>query len=146
MQKISSRFIRSSAAIAAIASLTAPLSAQHCSDADFKGRYAIQTHNYALGGAEDNWIAGTLVADGKGEITEWMDTAVFSRFLPDGTEEKIIRERDQVGAAIGPVLYEVSPDCQITIQLTSSRRPPDDRAPHRRHYAHPSRWPHAASR
>lgn len=104
-----------------------PAAAQECSNADFKGRYAAQTSNAIVGGTQGNWAAGTLCADGSGMITEWKDTFVFGLINSEGGEEKVVRERDHVGTALGPVTYEVGPDCRITIRYTSGVRPPADR-------------------
>ena len=126
MRKTGIQFHPHLALVVAIAWLTAPLSAQECSNEDFSGRYAVQQHNTILGGTQGNWVAGTLVADGEGLITEWQDTFVLSIVTPDDMEQKILLERDIVGDAIGPVTYEVTSDCRITIQLLTSTRPPGD--------------------
>ena len=126
MSEAKIRFHHYLATVLAIVLLTATLHAKECSNADFDGRYAVQTHNSVIGGPQDNWIAGTLVADGDGLITEWTDTAIFSRVLPDGTEEKVIVERDHVATSTVPVSYEVTPDCRIMIRHDTTMRPPDD--------------------
>ena len=102
--------------------------AEECSNADFYGRYATQSANTLVGGPTGNWAAGSLYADGEGLITEWSDTFVLS--VPDqqGGERKVVQDRDVVGTAAGPVVYEVTPDCRITIKLTSLSRPPNDQA------------------
>lgn len=98
-------------------------SAQECSNADFQGRYAFFGENSILGGHVGNFAAGTVYADGSGQITEWKDTFVF---VHPGTGEKVVLPRDNVASAEGPVTYEVLPDCRIAIRWVSTLRPPQD--------------------
>ena len=98
--------------------------AQECSNADFKGRYAVFTENSIIGGHVGNFAAGTLYADGMGQITEWKDTFVF---VNPGTGEKTVVSRDFAATSEGPIDYEVTSDCRIVIKFVTITRPPDDR-------------------
>ena len=124
MTNLTARHRLALAGTAALVFFASPAAAQECSNADFKGRYAVQSSSSIIGGTQGNTAAGTLCADGAGMITEWKDTFVFSLINPEGGEDKLIRERDHVGTALGPVTYDVGSDCRITIRFTSGVRPP----------------------
>lgn len=93
--------------------------AQECSNADFSGRYAQMARVSILGmdAQQNNWISGTVVADGEGNLTEWKDTFVV---VPPGTPEPVVIERDLVADAAlvsGKLTYEVTTDCRMTMTL-----------------------------
>ena len=74
-------------------------SGQECSNSDFKGRYGVQAQvSIVPAGVEGkhNWVAGTLVADGAGVITEWKETFTV---VPPNSDERLVLERDAVAAA-----------------------------------------------
>lgn len=97
-----------------------PANAQECSNAMFKGRYAVLAESEPVMGeptAEDQWaIAGTLVADGDGLITEWKETAVRQNSDGNGTT---VEERDIVAGVVAAgnrTTYAVSSDCRMRIR------------------------------
>lgn len=105
--------------LAAALTAAGPLLAgpHECTAADFEGRYGFQgigfnTLNYP---ATPMALAGSIVSDGNGKITQWDDFAHFGRVEgpPKDTE---MNDFVAIAASGGnEVTYSVESDCRMTI-------------------------------
>ena len=92
-----------------------------CSDKDFKGTYGFVSQGTNVTNQQPFMAAGTLTADGRGNITAWKDLATVPAtppiVPPNFKVVTPVRDILAMAASLGNgIHYKVEPDCRLTIR------------------------------